>query len=158
MLAARSSVPAQRVAGKATKAAADESAGRLAMGKSSSLGQPWAADQTLGQNRLYHYTNFAMLGLVPLAFAAHPSQLSLPLDLVLSVAIPVHAHIGVNWIITDYVSTSPSSPARFALMAATVLATLGLLKVTVSGPGVIGSVKELWTGAEMQKREKAGKH
>lgn len=41
-----------------------------------------------------------------------------------------------------------------ALLTATVLATLGLLKLSVSGPGIVGSVKEMWTGAEEAKKAK----
>lgn len=103
------------------------------------------ADKTLGQFRLYHKTHFAVLAAVPLAFVAHPSALSMPVDLFLSFALPLHAHIGMNWIFTDYV---PGRGARVALLALSGLATLGLLKMTFSGPGIVGTVKEMWTGAE----------
>ena len=63
----------------------------------------------------------------------------------------------MNWIFTDYVPGSPSGPARVALLTATVLATLGLLKLSVSGPGIVGSVKEMWTGAEEAKHSKKSK-
>jgi len=60
----------------------------------------------------------------------------------------------MNWIFTDYVPGSPSGPARMALLTATVLATLGLLKLSVEGPGIVGTLKEMWTGAEEAKKAK----
>ena len=52
-----------------------------------------AADQTLSQFKLYHKSHFASLALVPIALIAHPSALSMPLDIALAVVLPVHAHV-----------------------------------------------------------------
>jgi len=124
---------------------------------SSEMGSFLAADQTLAQNRVYHKTHFITLALVPIALAAHPSALSMPVDVALAIALPLHAHIGMNWIFTDYVPGSPSGPARLALLTASVLACLGLLKLSVAGPGIIGTVKEMWTGAEEKQKKSSGK-
>jgi len=121
---------------------------------SSGLGSFVAADQTITQNRVYHKTHYAVLALVPIALAAHPSALSMPVDVALAIALPLHAHIGMNWIFTDYVPGSPSGAARIALLTASTLAALGLLKLSVSGPGIVGTVKEMWTGAEETKKQK----
>jgi len=121
---------------------------------SSSTGSFVAADQTLSQNKIYHKSHYVSLGLIPLALLAHPSALSLPLDVALSIALPVHAHIGMNWIFTDYVPGSPTGVPRLALAAATALATLGLLKISIFGDGVVGTVKELWTGDVEKKKLK----
>ena len=127
-------------------------AGKPADGELGGLGSLVAADQTNAQGRFYHKTHFAMLGLVPLAFAAHPSALSLPVDVLLAISLPIHTHIGMNWVFTDYVPGSPRGAARIALLAASVLASVGLLKLAVSGPGVIGTFKELW-GTPKAKKE-----
>ena len=105
------------------------------------------ADQTLAQNKIYHKTNMAALILTPVALAAHPSALSMPIDVSLAILFPLHAHFGMNWIMTDYVSKDASHPARFAMAAATALTALGLLKLSVTGDGIVGSMKNLWTGA-----------
>ena len=102
------------------------------------------ADQTTAQNKLYHKTNTAVLLLTPVALIAHPSPLSMPIDVVLSVVFPLHAHFGMNWIITDYVSKSPTHPARFAMAAATFIASVGLLKLSITGDGITGTLKALW--------------
>ena len=128
--------------------------------KADGLGSPIAADQTLTQNKVYHKTHFVMLGLVPVAFAAHPSALSMPVDVLLALSLPVHAHIGMNWIFTDYVPGSPYGPARIVLFGATVLGGLGLLKLAISGNGIIGTIKDLWgtpAAAEPAKPAKADK-
>lgn len=52
-----------------------------------------AADQTITQNRIYHKTHYLALGLVPVALVAHPSALSMPVDVALSIVLPLHAHV-----------------------------------------------------------------
>mmetsp|Transcript_8409 Transcript_8409/g.9600 ORF Transcript_8409/g.9600 Transcript_8409/m.9600 type:complete len:149 (+) Transcript_8409:107-553(+) len=111
-----------------------------------------AADQTLAQTKLFHKTNLACMVLAPLAIVAHPSPLSMPVDLALAVVFPLHAHMGMNFIFTDYVPGSPTGPARMALLAVTVLSTVGLLKLAVSEDGITGSLKAVWK--EPKKEEK----
>ena len=84
-------------------------------------------------------------------FSLNNLALSMPVDCALAIVLPVHAHIGMNWIFTDYV---PGNAPRVVLAACTVLATLGLLKLSVSGPGIVGTIKETWTGSE-EKAKKA---
>ena len=103
------------------------------------------ADQTTAQNKIYHKTNTAVLLLTPVALIAHPSPLSMPIDVALSVIFPLHAHFGMNWIITDYVSKDPNHAARYAMAAATVFASLGLLKLSLTGEGITGTLKGVWT-------------
>jgi len=91
------------------------------------------ADQTLSQAKLFHKTNLAVMVLTPLAIVAHPSPLSMPVDVALAIVFPLHAHMGMNIIFTDYVPGSPTGPARMALLAVSVLSTIGLLKLAVSG-------------------------
>lgn len=52
---------------------------------------------------VYHYTSLAALGLMPVALVASPSALNVPIDLALGVILPLHGHIGMNYVITDYV-------------------------------------------------------
>ena len=60
---------------------------------SSTSGSFISADQTITQNRIYHKTHYASLALVPVAIAAHPSALSLPVDVALAIVLPLHAHV-----------------------------------------------------------------
>lgn len=109
------------------------------------------ADQTLAQNKIYHKSNVAVMVLTPVALMAHPSILSVPVDIGLSILFPLHAHMGMNWIFTDYVPGSPTSASRVALFACTVLASLGLLKLSIAGDGITGSIKALWQKPEEKK-------
>lgn len=59
-------------------------------------GDPTADDGKLGTN-LYYAVNMVVLAGVPAAIATSPSALTMPLDLVLGIALPLHAHIGMNY-------------------------------------------------------------
>lgn len=112
-----------------------------------------AADQTLAQTKFYHRTNLAVLLLTPAAIILHPSPLSFPVDVALAIVFPIHAHMGMNWIFTDYVPGSPTGAARMALFAVSVLATLGLLKVSLVGPGITGTLKAFWKEPETKESD-----
>lgn len=98
--------------------------------------------------QIYHKVNWALLGLTPAAFAFSPSMLNLPIDLGLAVAFPLHAHVAMNCVITDYVpkffGKAAVGPARVVMAGMTGLTALGLLKLTVTGPGITETVKSLW--------------
>lgn len=101
--------------------------------------------------KLYHMTTYASLGLFPVALVLSPSALNMPVDLALGVVFPVHGHIGMNYIISDYVPKAMRGGARMALLAATGLTVLGLFKLNVSGPGVTETVKALWRGPKKEE-------
>jgi len=115
-----------------------------------------APDQTTPEFKFYHKTHLAMLGLVPLALVAPTSALTTPLDLLLAVAIPVHGHIGMNWVITDYVPPAFQAGARAGMLLASTLAVAGLVKLSLDeeGPGFIGSLKALWNKPQAKSAEK----
>ncbi|KAJ1640961.1 hypothetical protein T492DRAFT_924870 [Pavlovales sp. CCMP2436] len=105
------------------------------------------ADESTGYLKVYHYVNLALLGAAPLAFVA-PPPLTFPIDLFLAVGFPLHAHIGMNAVISDYVKKflgkGAVQPARFGMLGVTTVTTLGLLKLTLTGPGLIATIKGLW--------------
>jgi succinate dehydrogenase (ubiquinone) membrane anchor subunit len=109
------------------------------------------ADESVGGLKVYHYVNLALLGCAPLAFVA-PPPLTFPIDLFLAVAFPVHAHIGMNAVISDYAKKffgkGAVMPARYGMLGVTGVTTLGLLKLTIAGPGLIGTIKSLWKKPE----------
>mmetsp|Transcript_16970 Transcript_16970/g.35454 ORF Transcript_16970/g.35454 Transcript_16970/m.35454 type:complete len:139 (-) Transcript_16970:166-582(-) len=100
----------------------------------------------------YHYTSMALIPLTPLAFVLSPSSYCLPVDLALGVVIPLHAHIGMNYVMTDYVKKfvgkAAVGPSRYIMLGATGITMAGLLKLNLSGPGVTESVKSLWRKKE----------
>jgi len=113
------------------------------------------ADATSGHMKFYHYVNLSLLGTAPLAFALSPSPLCFPLDLVFAVAFPVHAHIGMNCVITDYgqkfFGKGAVQPMRYGMLGVTAVTTLGLLRLTFQGPGLTETIKGLWRSPKEKK-------
>jgi len=117
-----------------------------------------AADQSLAVQKLFHQTSIAALVLTPIAVVASPSFLSMPCDILLSIVFPLHAHIGMNWILTDYVPVAtPNSAIRVGLLAVTGLTVLGLLKVSITGDGLVGTLKATWSTPEELKEKRESK-
>ena len=56
----------------------------------------FAADSGRAMMKIYHGSSFALAGLVPAA-AMLPGG-SLPIDVALGVALPVHSHIALNFV------------------------------------------------------------
>lgn len=56
-----------------------------------------AADDGKLGTKLYHAVNMVVLAGVPAAVCTSPSALTMPLDIVLGIAMPLHAHIGMNY-------------------------------------------------------------
>ena len=102
------------------------------------------ADTGAVGTKFYHLSNSALLITAPLAFFLSPSILSFPLDLFLGVVFPLHAHIGFNYIISDYVPKASRAMARYALAGVTGITILGLTKLNFDGPGLTESFKSLW--------------
>lgn len=68
-------------------------------------------------------------------------------DWALGLAVPVHMHISTNALVTDYVATRFRPAARGVVLAGSLVAYLGIMKVNLGGPGLTRTVKALW-GAE----------
>lgn len=62
----------------------------------------------------------------------------------MGVAFPIHGHVGMNGVITDYVPKSFRPLARYGLLASTLLSLLGLLKLNLLGPGLTETYLSLW--------------
>ena len=90
----------------------------------------------------------ALLGATPVALATSNSFLSFPVDMGLAIMFPLHGHIGMNYVITDYVpkllSKAAVGPARAVMVGVTGFTMLGLTKLNVEGPGITGTLKALW--------------
>mmetsp|Transcript_52722 Transcript_52722/g.93044 ORF Transcript_52722/g.93044 Transcript_52722/m.93044 type:complete len:116 (+) Transcript_52722:110-457(+) len=106
------------------------------------------ADGSSKMISLWHKCNLALLGLAPVAFVLSPSALNKPIDLALALALPFHAHVGMNMVLTDYtkkiLGKGALGPMRLVMVGITGTTTLGLLKLSVTGPGITETVKSLW--------------
>eukprot|EP00520_Triparma_pacifica_P005145 CAMPEP_0118662020 /NCGR_PEP_ID=MMETSP0785-20121206/16598_1 /TAXON_ID=91992 /ORGANISM="Bolidomonas pacifica, Strain CCMP 1866" /LENGTH=94 /DNA_ID=CAMNT_0006555515 /DNA_START=99 /DNA_END=380 /DNA_ORIENTATION=- len=91
------------------------------------------------------------MALTPVAFALSPSVINMPFDLALGLALPLHAHIGMSYVITDYVpkvSKGLLGPARVMLLGVTGVTILGLAHVNLKGDGMTETVKSMWRGTK----------
>jgi succinate dehydrogenase (ubiquinone) membrane anchor subunit len=96
-------------------------------------------------------SGLALVGLTPVAIALSPSAINLPVDLSLGVIFPYHAHVALNYVISDYVPKASRSIARAGLLGVTVVTALGLLKLNLTDVGLTETLKSLW------KRKEGGK-
>jgi succinate dehydrogenase (ubiquinone) membrane anchor subunit len=114
------------------------------------------ADASKSSLKLFHKTNIALAGLLPIAFIL-PSSMAMPVDVVLGLIVPFHMHVGMNGVISDYVPKATRGLARGAMLVVTVLTAAGLLKLNLSGPGMTRSIKSLWCAPSNTKGENSKK-
>ena len=89
-------------------------------------------------------SGIALIGLTPLAFILSPSFVNFPIDLALGFMFPLHSHVALNYVISDYVPKASRAGARAVLLSATIIATAGLLKLNIEGPGITETFKSVW--------------
>ncbi|CAK0755071.1 hypothetical protein CVIRNUC_002345 [Coccomyxa viridis] len=95
--------------------------------------------------RLAEANHLFLAGAVPLAaLSKKDTTLGKAVDIALGVAIPVHSHQAINSVLSDYVPKSVLGGARFAALASTSIALLGLMRLNLQGPGITETVKQLW--------------
>lgn len=85
-----------------------------------------------------------MAGLTPIAFVLSPSILNYPVDILLGALIPLHAHMGMNYVISDYVPKAGRTLARTGMLGLTIVAAAGILKLNLTGPGLTETLKAMW--------------
>merc|ERR1711907_840927 len=114
------------------------------------------ADHSKAMMGIMHKTNLLAIGLTPIAFVM-PST-SVPTTMInvfVGIVFPVHGHIGMTGVVTDYIpkffGKQFLGPARMALFGLTSVTVLGLLKINLTGDGMAGTVKAMWTGAPEKK-------
>jgi succinate dehydrogenase (ubiquinone) membrane anchor subunit len=113
-----------------------------------------SADKATWSQSVYHASSKALI-LAPLPFlvsAAHT-----PVDYLLTLALPVHSHIGLNVIVTDYVPRPLQRSARLAVLATSVTIFVGLATLLEQGSGLTQVVKRLWSPTPAKKDDAAGK-
>lgn len=108
-----------------------------------------AADQTMTNLHIYHKVNNSLLVLAPCALILSPSPYAFPVDLALGIALPLHGHIGMNSVLTDYMPKFGLGDgfvkfSRILMLGVTVTTTVGLFRLNTEGPGVTGALKKLW--------------
>ncbi len=98
----------------------------------------------MAMNKMYHKSMMALAVLTPVSFLMSPSPLNKPIDLALGVLFPFHSHVGLNYVISDYVPKALRSVARVGLLGVTAITTIGLFQLNISGVGMTETIKQLW--------------
>ena len=129
------------------------------------------SDHSVQGVRLSHKLNLALFGLGPLALVLSPSCplsvlspssiLSVPIDTLLALIIPLQVHIGGNDIISDYAHkvTRAEWFARYlrnGLFGATVITFCGLFKLNWQGPGIAEAVWSVWRQRSASREVSSG--
>mmetsp|Transcript_16647 Transcript_16647/g.24656 ORF Transcript_16647/g.24656 Transcript_16647/m.24656 type:complete len:170 (-) Transcript_16647:60-569(-) len=102
--------------------------------------------------KYFHYMNFGLLAAFPIVLVA-PKVIQTPIELALCLFFPAHAHISMNYVISDYVPRSIQRYARYGMLAASAVATFGLLRLTLEGPGIVATFKQLWSTTTTPKEK-----
>lgn len=96
-------------------------------------------------HKAHEFASYALAGATPLAiFSSKGSILQKTADFVFSLAIPVHSHICMNAVVTDYVPKAARGPVRAGVLGMSVVTYLGIMKMNLGGPGLTETVKGLW--------------
>jgi len=98
-------------------------------------------------------SGIALVGLAPLSFILSPSIINFPVDLALGFIFPLHSHVALNYVVSDYVPKASRGAARAVLLTATIIATAGLLKLNIEGPGLTETFKSVWRKKLTKKEE-----
>lgn len=105
-------------------------------------------------HKFYHSSAYILAALTPLAFLIAPSPYVMPVDITLGFLFPIHGHIGLNAIVSDYVPKAMQATAKTGLLGVTIVTILGLLKLNVFGAGMTESIKSLWRKKKEVKKVK----
>ncbi|PNH06067.1 hypothetical protein TSOC_007601, partial [Tetrabaena socialis] len=76
--------------------------------------------------------------------ASKGSYLQTAADIIFGLAIPIHSHICMNAVVTDYLPKAARGPARVGVLGMSLLTYVGIQKMNMAGPGVTETVKGLW--------------
>lgn len=93
--------------------------------------------------RFNHFAGLALAAAVPLAFLP-VGMISTPANLAIGVLIPLHGHVGLNCVVTDYVPKSLRCGARIGVLLMTVVSIIGLTKYNLESDGLSSLVLRLW--------------
>ena len=106
--------------------------------------------------RLYQQSGYVLAGLVPATLLADSSSIPARVaDVGRAVALPLHSHVALSYVVSDYVPKTFQLPVRAGVAGLTAVAFLGLMKTAVLGPGIGGAVKQLWRSGKREDGARA---
>ena len=89
------------------------------------------SDYSVRAIKYFHMSSGLLLLAFPVALVLSPSKINVPVDLGLSVVLPLHAHVGIMGIISDYVPPAMRTAARMGWTGVTIASILGLMRLSL---------------------------
>jgi hypothetical protein len=74
------------------------------------------------------------------------------IDYGLALVGPLHGHVALNVVITDYVPAAARTGARAGLLGLSLASVAGLMQLNARGPGVTGTLRQFWRPAPSKTR------
>jgi len=99
---------------------------------------------SMNEIELFHLSHVVLLVGIPVALLLSPSRLIVPIDLLLGIVIPYHAHLGMIGVIDDYVPVNVRSIVKTVMVLISITTTIGILKINLCGVGLTETFKALW--------------
>jgi len=97
----------------------------------------------MNSHQCFELTHKILVVSIPCAFLL-PNPLAIPFNFALGLTIPYHAYKGMVGVIQDYVPPQYRPATIGVLLAITLFAGYGLVKINMCGPGISTTVKALW--------------
>lgn len=117
-----------------------------------------AADEGKTSLKILHATSVVAAVALPVAvFSDSGSAGQILSNWIIAGALPVHGHIGMNWVIADYVPKASQGTVRGLTLALSVLTFLGLVRINVQGDGIVDTVKYLWEPVKTESAAETSK-
>lgn len=133
------------------------------------------ADSTNLHDKIFHYSQLTAAVLFPISFILAPSaicvhasvstfHLQVPIDYIMCVLYPLHGHIGMSHIFSDYcgpvchfvsrlIMQILSKTLRIITLFLSLFGMMGLLYLNATSDGLTATIKQLWRPKIQDKRD-----
>lgn len=123
--------------------------------------QYWKCAQNFVQNltpqKAFLTSSIALGATLPLSILLAPSFAAVPFDLVVATAMPFHMYFGTKLVIQDYVPKPVRPQVLLAWGIVAAIASYGLVKISICGPGIGASIRSLWAPVRVEPVEEKAK-
>lgn len=100
--------------------------------------------KNLTTQKAFIASSVALGATLPLSILFAPSFAAIPFDLVVATALPFHMYFGTKLVLQDYVPKAVRPQTLIAWGVLATVASYGLVKISICGPGIGASIRSLW--------------
>ena len=95
-------------------------------------------------HRLVKFSSIGLTLLVPVGMFLAPSPVVLPIDLLIGIVAPMHAHSGMIKVIHDYLPRPVQGALSWVWLLVTGATLAGLFRLNFEGKGICATLKDFW--------------